>query len=399
MEVPDISPEDIDRATEDDAFNTYIEDFANYFDSGFPPESSSETINKFYIELEVKGEVAIERLMQTLIEATTGTSVLDPKGTITDTVNSISDKVTVSPETTKALTDAAQGKPVDEATKQAIVDEATSQSKVAQTEIENQPTPEKKAAASTLDKLATETVDKITSKEPPTKGGWLSLLQDILRFLRSILPLVLVGLGFWFLKAMAEAMTGCFQIYDKTKTKKLNCGDFDYGDDNIKGYCTCITSDYVQGCTGAENLYIDGTSYDAIATTCHMADTSSASCLSQDIYKYNPICAIVNSHCFNPDPLICDLKGRTVYYTYQQWDWGSLLSNVFNNWPNLFDDSTSFLQKIVKLIIITLIIIVSIFVLYSGSKLIFRKLNYRVDNTQMKRLTQNTKTTTKKSKK
>lgn len=389
-EIPEIEPSEVDRiVNEDPEFMNYLKDFENFLDQGFDPTSTTEGIDKYFNDLEAKGETTINRLVVEIL-VTMDVKVVNASD-VSATVNPLVDNVSVSPETVKTAENVIQDKtPTPEEVAKVTTEAKTEATKTADA-IANEPDPVKQKAAQVTDQLARDTIENMAKKTPPLEGGWSSVLQQLARWLITILGTVsILGLGIYYLKLLAKAMSGCCLYYDKTKYVKLVCdSEYDYATkEDLRPYCTCLASNQVKGCTGAYVLFDQSSLLGDIRNTCNEADRESDSCLYDNVFRLNPICALANNHCYDTLPLVCDLDGRTVYYSFQEWNWGSLLSNIVNNWPNLFNDPATAFQKLIRFLIFAFIVIVVIIISYNFSKVIFKKLTYRVENNQKKYLQQ-----------
>lgn len=386
MEIPDIPEEIIDETiNSDDVFINHLNEFSAYFDSGFAPEeTTAEGIDKYYSELETIGEGAMNRLIDKSLQSI-GIQTTDAS-TISNTVNTILNTVDVSDTSVQTLSDVLDGRTIDPSRITNLQNEASTQTTNAVNEM-NRQTPVDQQSALAVDQITQDTVRNAAVKDVPIEGGWADTFKSLAKWLMNILTIGgIVGLGFYLLKALSKAMSGCYQYYDSTKTKKLQCNtaDFSYDTQKTKGFCNCLSSTDIQDCEEGAPLIDQSSNLDAIEKTCSDATTPLDECIyTNEIFRSNPICTLANGQCYNTQPLVCDLKGRTVYYSYQEWNWASLLTNLISNWPDLFNTPVNAFMTLIKYLLVSIIILVVIIIVYNLSKLIFKRLNNRVDNYQI----------------
>lgn len=387
MEIPEIPEGEIDRIiNEDPVFLDALSSYDELNQNGYQPELIDEkAIDEHALELESRGETAIDILVDGMIQTAGLPPPFEPPSTA---INDVFNQVDVSESSVQTMNDVIEGKTPTVDQISAIQTEAATQTDRAVQEIQNQ-TPDQQNSSLALDQLARDTVENAATKDVPLEGTWNDIFKKLAKYFIDVLKLgTALGLGFYLLKLLSKSMTGCYQYYfedNKPKCKKLVCDGYTY--DDKKGFCNCLSSQEVNDCQEAIPLFDESSDYNTLKKTCDLAWNSSDHCIyKNELFKNNPICTLAEGKCFDVDPRVCDLKTRTVYYSYQKYDWASLLSNIIHNWPELYKGPVNAVENLIKFIIYSVVVIVGIIIIYNVSKLVFRRLNYRVDNTQMKKL-------------
>lgn len=382
-EIPEIEPTDIEEAANDPEVVNALEVFHDAFNGGEIPDEA-ESIDKYNAEVESTGEDAVAQLVLKVLQKI-GVSDITSIDQIKGTGSSITDSITLT-ESTKATVDkVTNGEEIRPEETQALVNDVVNTNIPEAVNEISKREPSAQEASTATEEITRQTLENIASKDPPTKGGWMEILKKVVMFLLGALQGLVgaAGLMWVLLKILAHAMTGCYQYYDKTKSRKLNCPGFDYNSDENRKFCTCLPSDAPITCDDSLARYLvdPSSTRQQIQTACREASSeTSSSCIhTDDMFQNNPLCKISNSACFDADPLVCNLNDSSVYYSFQKWDWGGLLSNIIDNWPNLFSDTGSALVRFLKTAFIALAILIGLFVLYNISKIVFRRLNYRVE--------------------
>ena len=386
-EIPEIPEENIDNIIDGDEFNDLAIDFKKSFEDGNQTAYiENAAIEQFYKGLEADGESMMNVLITSMLKSVGITILSDvPNKAINSALGSfeIADD-SVSLETMENVLNDQPILEEDIKTMRKEAEDAGGQ--IEETIGDMQPG--QRSSTLAMDQLARDGVENAASRDPPLEGTWNDVFKKLAKWLiDNFLKLGLfIGSGLFILKLLAKAMTGCYQYYDKTKVVKLVCSEYNYGKDQNKVYCTCLTSDQVGGCTGSEPLISLSTTTEDLKNVCDQ--TTGGTCLNKPEFAYNPICTLSEGSCMNARPMVCNRTDLSVYYSYQMWDWASLLGNLLANWPNLFKPPVNALEKLITYTIFGVVSLFAVVIVYWVSKLVIKRLNYRVDNAQMKRLQQ-----------
>lgn len=394
MEIPDIEIEnsEIDKIlNESEEFIRSLEQFISDRDAGYDPKAGTEAMDQYNEKLEIDADKALDIILDEAL-ASMDINVLNPSEISTNVSNMV-DKVTIDTQSVETMNDVIQEKPIEKAQVESLQQEASTQTEKIQEEISQEPDPLKQKELVAADSLAQNTLKNVAEKPVPREGGWESILQNLAKWLLTFLVgFGTIGFGIYALSLISKALTGCYLYYDGTKRIKLVCDDsHDYNNDDMRANCRCLTSFDTTDCTTTNPLISESSTQDTIMQICQLSEQTSDRCEHNEKFYKNPICTLANNFCFNSKPMVCDLKGRTVYYSYEKYNWSTLLSNIFSNWPDLYEKPVNAFERLIKFVIYAVIIIVVSLLVYNVSKLIVKRLNYRVDNNQMRYVTQTKK--------